>query len=102
MGRKGAGVNRFAQKGLYEKMSFGSSEGVDPGFLEGDGTTHHYTTRPRRSMAIIPGSFLTVPPGREEIAGDGGLSIEHHLARRARRDDGIAESVAVVARGGVE
>src|SRR5690349_17816002 len=39
MGRKGAGVNRFAQKGLYEKMSFGSSEGVDSGFLEGDGTT---------------------------------------------------------------
>ena len=38
MGRKGAGVNLFAQKGLYEKMSFGSSEGLEVGFFEGAGT----------------------------------------------------------------
>src|SRR4051812_31287515 len=55
MGRKGAGVNLFAQKGLYEKMSFGSSDGLESGFLEGDGTPHLYTTRPARSMAIIGG-----------------------------------------------
>ena len=38
MGRKRAGVNRFAQKGLYEKMSFGSSEGLEEGLFEGAGT----------------------------------------------------------------
>src|SRR3954466_6660852 len=95
MGRKGAGVNLFAQKGLYEKMSFGSSEGLESGSLEGDGTTHLYTTRPTRSMAIFWGSLLARAPGRKEVAGNGRLPVEHHFARRARRDDGVAEPMAV-------